>query len=1542
MEKRSIKLWIVFFCISVFMACGCLSEKTEAAVTASGYCGDSVKWSLDDSYTLTLSGSGDMYDYEKSSDDGLYTTSPWGDWDTTYKIKKVVVKSGVTSIGSYAFYFGQCIESITIPDSVQKIGKYAFYYCRLASGSINIPDGVKTIESHSFGLCYGISSFTIPDSVTKIEEYAFENCAMPEITIPDNVTEIGNYAFCECSKLSSINIPDSVTKLGESVFYQSGIGTLKIGANVSMSYKALFRMKNLQKVTVNSNNPDFSASDGILFNKDKTKLILYPANKAGTSYTIPDTVTSVENSAFEYNKNLENVVVSDSVEELGTYPNYSNSGRNSVFNSCDSLKTVTLSKRITYLGIWIFSYCDKLETLTIPANVVHIGNNALRGCTSLKTIYFRGDAPTVGNIYPTTNVEATVYIPEGNDTWTEDAKSQFDGTFTWKTYTPSFTSVSSWNISLNASSCVYTGSQKKPAVTAVYDGLTMRNEKDYTVSYKNNINAGTATATITGTGEYTGSVSRTFTIVKAGTDVSVTSYSGEYDGQAHSCTPGILGPSSYTRYYSTDTALTSDNYSSEGTTTLPSRTNAGISTVYYYVKSSDSNYKDASGRFTITILPKVTAEDVSVTYDGKAHAASVSAQGKASLYYSTSQALTFSNHASGTVTVPSRTDTGTTTVYYIAVPQEDASAGTSIAGSVKITVKDPDSVSMEACDITLASDSYTYDGKEKKPAVTVKYNGKVLTEDTDYQLSYKNNVNAGTANVNISGEGKYTGTVSRSFTIRKAELTLEASISADEIKVGETAQIKSPFDSSYTDLFTSEDTAVATVSKSGIVTGVSAGTTRIILKVPELDNYSYDVESKSFTIKVVKADTEPDPDPNPDSSSMSLSDLAWSFANARKSFGYGEDDNIPLSSYQIIFGNTTKAKNYYIRYSKGKTWGGNCAGFSGTSALLHETDSGIAVKDFNASAEKIGNLTVTDRSEKFDMNAKTFIEALQISQYAQLFRNERTKTKVTTTSLINEKENLETFYKEVKKQIDAGTPVLIAIAQGGNGHAVIAYKTEETSSGESRLYVYDNNTPAEERYLTLEKSTSGIRNRWHYDMGNRGIWGNEDSSSSISYVSCDTIEEIWKTRGDLEENENIVALNTKDAAIYNGGDNPVATVTDGELVTKDERIQVVEDLSIHYEEDDTIMLALPVDVYTFDNLNKGTKVFEVSVVNNNLGAKAATTAGEIMMAIDDSCNLNAVYIDADEKDTYSVTLNSSFSYDEDNVVVEGNGSGETLEISQTKGSISINNCQISSISIDGKKVDQNTITSSAGQGGTITPEGTQEVLDGDSMTYTIRPDTGYAIEEVLVDGKGIGAVGTYTFKDVKADHTIEARFMRIEANNISASNVVKTASASRAQSFYLNARSSGNTQLSYSSNQKNVSVSDTGRVTIGRSFTGQAVITIRAAATRRYRSAVKQITITVNPPSTKIKKAKAAAKGFKVTWKKQKVLVDGYQIQYSTNSKFKKSVKTVTIKKKKQSSLSVKKLKKKKKYYIRIRTYKNAGGKRYYSGWSTVKKVKTK
>ena len=296
-----------------------------ASAASSGNCGDSgsnVTWLLDDNGTLTISGSGKIEDYRSDID------QPW--YSNRSDITSVVIESGVTSIGSQAFYECSNLTSITIPSGLTSIGEQAF------------------------GNCTGLTSITIPSGFISIGDYAFWNCTgLTSITIQNGVTSIGTGAFWNCTGLTSITIPSSVTSIGVNVFYNC---------------------TGLTDITVDSNNSSFCSESGVLFNKDKTTLIYYPLGKNDSSYTIPDGVTVIEQYAFYCNSKLTSVTIPSGVTSIGEM----------AFRECSGLTSVIVPSSVTSIEYHAFWCCFNL-IIYIPGGIT-IGTDAFYS-TAAKITY---------------------------------------------------------------------------------------------------------------------------------------------------------------------------------------------------------------------------------------------------------------------------------------------------------------------------------------------------------------------------------------------------------------------------------------------------------------------------------------------------------------------------------------------------------------------------------------------------------------------------------------------------------------------------------------------------------------------------------------------------------------------------------------------------------------------------------------------------------------------------------------------------------------------------------------------------------------------------------------------------------------------------------------------------------------------------------------------------------------------------------------------------------------------------------------------------
>ena len=257
-------------------------------------------------------------------------------------LTSITIPNSVTSIGYSAFEGCSSLKSITIPNSVTKIDSSAFNGCSSLT-SITIGNSVTSIEDFAFWGCSSLTSITIPNSVTSIEDYAFTRCSsLTSITIPNSVTSIERYAFADCSSLTSITIPNSVTSIGYHAFDDcSSLTSITIPNSVtSIKYGAFVGCNNLK-----SFNGKFASEDGRCLIIDGELIAFAPAEL--TSYTIPDSVTSIGEYAFLV---------------------------------CSSLTSITIPNSVTSIESHAVAYCSSLTSITIPDSVTEIKGSAFYGC----------------------------------------------------------------------------------------------------------------------------------------------------------------------------------------------------------------------------------------------------------------------------------------------------------------------------------------------------------------------------------------------------------------------------------------------------------------------------------------------------------------------------------------------------------------------------------------------------------------------------------------------------------------------------------------------------------------------------------------------------------------------------------------------------------------------------------------------------------------------------------------------------------------------------------------------------------------------------------------------------------------------------------------------------------------------------------------------------------------------------------------------------------------------------------------------------------
>ena len=447
---------------------------TSIGIAAFGGCENLESVSLPDSL-ITIGGSAFTYcpNLKNISIPEGVTVIEDGTFSNCSSLTEIIIPDGVTFIGADAFSDCSGLTSISIPNGVTSIGEYAFSRCN-GLKTLAIPDGITSIESGTFSECSSLTSITIPDSVTTIERYAFEGCsALENITFSGTIeqwnvitkgdywnigtgeytihcvdgclnkageisvcqihssgaifmnedqtttfltwdelkagkdssvwnykefeitdTSVGMGAFGDCKQLIQVNIPDSITSIDDD-----------------------FACDTLESIGVGKNNAYYSSEKGVLFNKEKTELIIYPRGKKDTIYSVPSGVTNIQDNAFVGCEYLTQVDISDSVTDIGIC----------AFTACSNLTSITIPNSVINIGMAAFVECRQLTHVYISDSVTNIGEQAFAWCTNLSyievgennTCYMSEDGILFNKqkteliAYPVGKTESAYTIPSG-------------------------------------------------------------------------------------------------------------------------------------------------------------------------------------------------------------------------------------------------------------------------------------------------------------------------------------------------------------------------------------------------------------------------------------------------------------------------------------------------------------------------------------------------------------------------------------------------------------------------------------------------------------------------------------------------------------------------------------------------------------------------------------------------------------------------------------------------------------------------------------------------------------------------------------------------------------------------------------------------------------------------------------------------------------------------------------------------------------------------------------------------------------------------
>lgn len=401
MKKRLLSILLVLLTALTLLPLGALADDNNK-------CGENLTWEFADGI-LTISGTGDMYDY---SEDYL---APWN--EHCLEITNVTISGGVTSIGSYAFCYCS-VKSITLPFGLKHIGISAFFYCPNIQ-QIKIPDSVEYIDPYAFSCCKGLHTVQLPASLTLISEELFAECDnLRNLSIPDTVTEIGANAFSKCTEFSLTGLPSSIKSIGAAAFANCGnIESLALPGTLESIGEAAFGGTIIDKASFDGTLEKWAAigGDGCGIAQDKIDFLEHTCDFGGSwqydtqkhwkqcscnktqnegAHTGTGKTCDVCDAALSEALGSGSIDggLSWSLSRSGALT-ISGSGKMPDFSSVanaapwdeqkDKIQSAVIESGVQSISGGAFSGCTALEKVSISETVTQIDLNAFGGCTSL-------------------------------------------------------------------------------------------------------------------------------------------------------------------------------------------------------------------------------------------------------------------------------------------------------------------------------------------------------------------------------------------------------------------------------------------------------------------------------------------------------------------------------------------------------------------------------------------------------------------------------------------------------------------------------------------------------------------------------------------------------------------------------------------------------------------------------------------------------------------------------------------------------------------------------------------------------------------------------------------------------------------------------------------------------------------------------------------------------------------------------------------------------------------------------------------------------
>ena len=307
--------------------------------------------------------------------DGLQVIGEFAFWGC-YNLSEITIPARVTEIAEGTFMGCRSLAKVTFLGRVTSIGNDAFYGTRSLK-HIDLPDSLTSLGSGAFGQSHrdgetdrsgGLEEIVLPAGLTKIEEDTFNSCYdMRSVHFLGKVTSIGDGAFCYTSSLLGIDLPESVCSIGKKAFSGSGLQKILLPKDCVDVEPDAFASSALEAFEVDPGNTAFQAGeDGVLYSRDGKQLVLYPSSRQEAAYTVRPGTVEIGAYAFYGVRNLEHIILPDSLREIGDY----------AFAEQPKLKEVALPEGLEDISSeYTFFYCDSLTELSLPSTLRDISGS---------------------------------------------------------------------------------------------------------------------------------------------------------------------------------------------------------------------------------------------------------------------------------------------------------------------------------------------------------------------------------------------------------------------------------------------------------------------------------------------------------------------------------------------------------------------------------------------------------------------------------------------------------------------------------------------------------------------------------------------------------------------------------------------------------------------------------------------------------------------------------------------------------------------------------------------------------------------------------------------------------------------------------------------------------------------------------------------------------------------------------------------------------------------------------------------------------------